>query len=68
MKEVALLTLHGMGDTKRSYANQLFKKVRQLIGASNVRKTHFDAIYYQDILQRNQEVVWRKMRSENSTP
>lgn len=40
------------------------KKVRQTIGPASTRKIHFGSIYYQDILQRNQEIVWRRMRSE----
>ncbi|MFM2056209.1 MAG: hypothetical protein RLY71_594 [Pseudomonadota bacterium] len=56
--KVGLLTVHGMGDTSRGYENDLLKALRK-----NLRSDEFQCypVYYQDLLQKNEEAVWRKV-------
>jgi hypothetical protein len=60
-KKLAIVTVHGMGETKENYARnlekQLIAKLRQ-----DMENVAFCPVYYQDILQPNQEAVWEKMR------
>ncbi|TQV87572.1 hypothetical protein [Aliikangiella coralliicola] len=60
-KKVAVITIHGMGNTEKDYADELFEKLRKYIGVDK-RKVHFGSVYYQDILQPNEERVFKKMK------
>lgn len=60
MSEVALLTVHGMGETPREYAEQLFRAVSGRLGDARAQ-VDFRSVYYQDILKPNQETVWAKL-------
>ncbi|MFL6672590.1 MAG: hypothetical protein ACJ8LG_04765 [Massilia sp.] len=59
MPEVALITVHGMGQTPLDYAAPLFDKVRarlrDLGGDVDCR-----AVYYQGVLKGNQMEVWER--------
>jgi hypothetical protein len=59
MPQAALLTVHGMGETPREYAEGIFHKVRDRLGAA-AAQVDFRSIYYQDILKPNQETVWAR--------
>ena len=63
MKKVAVITIHGMGDTKRGYANQIRRDLSDRVG-NNVwsNDIHFFPIYFQDKLQANQEAVWNRTK------
>lgn len=62
MKKVAVLSIHGMGETDSSYSVPLVEDLRNLVGVSEwERDIHFESIYYQGTLQRNQERVWMAM-------
>lgn len=59
-KELAIITLHGMGNTKRNYANKL--RVNLAKQLSDIwHNIHFESIYYQDTIQPQQDVVWEDM-------
>lgn len=58
MKNSALITIHGMGDTKPDYANTLIKQLEHRLAAQSTA-VHFGAVYYQDILQFNEQRVWQ---------
>ena len=60
MSEAALLTVHGMGETPREYAEQLFGAVSGSLGDARAQ-VDFRSVYYQDILKPNQETVWAKL-------
>jgi hypothetical protein len=60
MPQAALLTVHGMGETPREYAEKMFRNVRERLGSLGER-VDFRSIYYQDILKPNQETVWAKV-------
>lgn len=73
-KRIALLTLHGMGETKPSYADQLRESLIRRLNAEGEDDWGyliFNSIYYQEQLQRSQEdyiakisgkVDWSKSR------
>jgi hypothetical protein len=62
MHNVALLTLHGMGETQTSYADKLFARLRlRLSPASTALYT--GTVYYQDLLQYNEQRVWQALGS-----
>jgi len=63
-KEVVVLAVHGMGDTPRSFADELEEKLANRLGETDWSQVHFDSIYYQEVLQANQERVMRSMRAE----
>ncbi len=61
MPEVALITVHGMGETPPDYAADLSQRLRAKIGPRFSRQVDFRAVYYQDILQQNEQEVWRRI-------
>jgi hypothetical protein len=60
MPQVALLTVHGMGETPREYAEPLFHQLRDRLAEFSDR-IDFRSTYYQDILKPNQETVWARL-------
>jgi hypothetical protein len=60
MPQAALLTVHGMGETPREYAEKLFEDVAARLGPL-AGQVDFRSIYYQDILKPNQETVWARV-------
>jgi hypothetical protein len=62
MPQVALLTVHGMGETPREYAEQLFQQLGGRL-ADVMDRVDFRSVYYQDILKPNQETVWAKVNT-----
>jgi hypothetical protein len=60
MSQTALLTIHGMGETPRDYAEKLFEAVAGRLGALS-GQVDFRSVYYQDILKPNQETVWARV-------
>lgn len=61
MADVALITVHGMGETAPSYADDLAQRLRARIGHSFERQVDVRAVYYQEILQANEQEVWRRV-------
>jgi hypothetical protein len=62
MPQAALLTVHGMGETPREYAEQVFHKLGARL-ADVMDRIDFRSVYYQDILKPNQETVWAKVNT-----
>jgi hypothetical protein len=60
MSQTALLTVHGMGETQRDYAETLFEAVAGRLGGL-ASQVDFRSVYYQDILKPNQETVWARV-------
>ena len=66
-KNIAVITIHGMGDTNPYYYKDLEKKLMQYVGLENWNKeVHFENIYFQDLLQGNQEAYWNKIDKKHS--
>lgn len=63
-KRIAVMTIHGMGDTDRSYAEPLIKKLNSRLDPEAQAEIHYGKIYYQDILQENQETLFENSRSQ----
>lgn len=59
-KELAIITLHGMGDYKPNYFHGLKKKLMKSFG-DDWSKIAFVPIQYQPILQNNQNDIWKRM-------
>jgi hypothetical protein len=62
MKQVAIITLHGMGKTTPDYAEDLRNALLNRVGrAAWEQAVHFGPVFYQDILQHNQAEIWMRM-------
>jgi len=59
-KTIALLTLHGMGETTDKYYVGLVEKVSNSLGAA-VGEVEFQHVYYKKLLLPNETEIWRRM-------
>lgn len=64
MAEVALITVHGMGETPPTYADGLMDRLRGQLGAI-AGKVVMRSVYYQKILQDNQYTVWDRTQQRS---
>jgi hypothetical protein len=62
--EVALVTVHGMGETPEDYAQPLFDKVSARLGSLR-DALDCRAVYYQGVLKGNQLEVWERASHDN---
>lgn len=60
MKTVSLIAVHGMGRTEEKYAEDFFQEVEKRLGKVGNR-LQFEAIYYQNLLQPNEDRVWKQV-------
>jgi len=64
-KQLAIITIHGMGDTDRNYHQPLTKRLRAQIGQQvwddNI---HLESVFYQDLLQYNQVDYWHSINDK----
>ena len=60
MKEIALITLHGMGKVKNSYFSDLESELKERMGDDWTRIS-FQNVQYAPILQRPQSKLWNDM-------
>ena len=58
MNNAALVAIHGMGETQLGYATTLFAQLQKSIGIE-AGQFYFGAVYYQDLLQYNEQRVWQ---------
>ena len=61
MAEVALIAVHGMGETPPDYADGLMDRLRGQLGAL-AGQVVMRSVYYQKILQDNQSTIWAWMQ------
>ena len=61
-KDVIVLAVHGMGDTPQNFADDLEEGLEDRVGRDHWPRVYFDSIYYQDVLQSNQQRVMKAMR------
>ena len=61
-KSLAVIAIHGMGDTPVDFADGLESRLNDRLGAQAFSQVHFDTVYYQGILQKNQNAMFRAMR------
>ncbi|MEF3091680.1 hypothetical protein [Raoultella scottii] len=62
-KKAALITIHGMGKTQEDYPDGFFKVVKKMLG-KKYDSLHTDRIYYQKILQDNEDAVWKNVMDQ----
>jgi len=66
-KSVAIITIHGMGDTNPNYFRGLEKKLRKYVGKSLWdEQVHLESTFYQDLLQGHQEDYWIEIDDQYS--
>jgi hypothetical protein len=63
--DLAVLTIHGMGNTPETYADDLMERLERKLGTQLWRRIHVGKIYYQNILQQNQVRMFRDMRQNS---
>ncbi len=61
---IAVLTIHGMGDTERGYSDDIRKKLSRALG-SKWGHVHFGEIYYQDIFQDHQKKLFDRYKKND---
>ena len=57
-----VLAIHGMGDTPRSYADTLERKLAKKVG-NRWSDIYFDSIYYADVFQDNQTNIFNRIKA-----
>lgn len=67
-KTVALVTIHGMGEQKPDYFTKLRDHVQREVGDAMWAKVSFRPVFYQDILQANEEAVWKRSQPHVGLP
>ena len=65
MKEVALITLHGMGEVKKNYFEDLENKLKNNLN-DEWNKISFQNVQYAPLLQTPQNELWRDMRDSKN--
>lgn len=63
-KKIALLTIHGMGDTERDYYTGFYDQMKTALDNEQLQHVIFKPLYYQDILQEQQETILGRMRNQ----
>lgn len=63
MKKIVILPVHGMGTTDSNFAEELRANLSKKLGSVLWQNVVFQPIYYQDIVQNNQNTVWNAMDS-----
>lgn len=63
-KTIALLTVHGMGDTPRNYHVSFCNALRSAVGKVSWDRIAFQPVYYQDVLQSGQAQIFERMRKQ----
>lgn len=58
-KDVAVLAVHGMGDTEEGFDERLKAEIRDALGAQRWRRVCWRKVFYQKVLQENQRRLMR---------
>jgi hypothetical protein len=61
MSKIAVITIHGMGNTPANYADELKNKLQAAL-APEWSQISFQSVYYQNLLQNNQSRVFQEMK------
>lgn len=61
-KKLGLIFIHGMGETKPDFADDLEQILRQQLDSEIWGDIHRESVFYQSILQDNQRRVWNDMQ------
>ena len=60
-KELGLVVIHGMGETKEDYYLGLQEHIGKILGKEIWDKVHLESIFYQNLMQSNEYRVWSNM-------
>ena len=60
-KELGIIVIHGMGETKGDYYFGLQKNIGKILGKKIWEKVHLESIFYQDLMLTNEYKVWANM-------
>ncbi|MCZ6885954.1 MAG: hypothetical protein O7E53_06305, partial [Alphaproteobacteria bacterium] len=63
-RKIAVIAVHGMGDTDKDYAEPLKNNLKSMLKPAEWAQIHFDRIWYQDILQVNEEKLFKRSKSQ----
>ena len=63
-KTIALVTIHGMGDTATDYYTEFYDEIKTSLGKTAWDNVIFKSLYYQNLLQFNQEAIFNRMRDQ----
>ncbi|HEX9173346.1 MAG TPA: hypothetical protein VF861_11845, partial [Telluria sp.] len=61
MPDVALITVHGMGEDNVEYAAPLRKRLARKMGPRFEESVDVRSVYYKAALLQNQQVVWDRI-------
>ncbi len=65
LKDIAIITIHGMGKTSPDYYMSLERKLKRYIGTKIwEERVHLESVYYQKWLQCRQEDYWNDIDDE----
>lgn len=62
MAKLAVLAIHGVGETRRGYSERLEKRLREAVGKRVSDELCFVEIDYQQHLQGNQDGLWERVK------
>lgn len=62
-KKATLLTVHGMGETPRNYSDEIKGNLQKRLG-QKYQNLYIGSVYYQGILQPNEERVWNSLSDQ----
>lgn len=64
MKDIAVVMIHGMGDIKEGFGDDMREKLEKKLKPEVAKRVHYEKIYYSDILQEPQEKMFASMEVE----
>ncbi len=64
MVKVVVMTAHGQGNTQKGYANGFISRIKRKLPPDLWIDVHFEEIYYQRSLQRNQHYYFQKVKKQ----
>lgn len=62
MPKIGLITVHGMGKTEKDYSKPFLDDMESRVGASVWEKVAIEEVFYQDILQPNEEAYFNSVK------
>ena len=66
MAEVAIITIHGMGNWNPNYNARLIRKLEGQLEENQWKQVHVEAVDYQQFLQTQQEAFWETIDDKYS--
>ncbi len=61
-KELTIMPIHGMGRTETHFHEELRDALKSRLGMGAWKKVHWEPVYYQGLLQKSEDAVFREMR------